>query len=203
LSFAEDGRVYRPELEALVHDAGGGRVEVRASGVGLWRGAPARGVVVQPGTSIGELEVLGVLHRLVAPRGARGMVVELPAGERRARVPVAWGEPLMVLDPEAAGVALADEAGAATQSSEGALVFRSPSSGRFYARPSPGAPLFVQAGDEVAEGQTVCVLEVMKTFNRVQYGGAGLPARARVTRVVPANEDDLAAGDVILELEVP
>jgi acetyl-CoA carboxylase biotin carboxyl carrier protein len=47
----------------------------------------------------------------------------------------------------------------------------------------------------------VALLEVMKTFNRVQYGGSGLPERARVLRVVPSDGDDLAAGDAILELE--
>jgi hypothetical protein len=35
----------------------------------------------------------------------------------------------------------------------------------------------------------------------VQYGGEGLPPRARVRAIVPADESDLAPGDVILELE--
>ncbi len=47
----------------------------------------------------------------------------------------------------------------------------------------------------------MALLEVMKTFNRVQYGGPGLPARARVVRVVPDNESDVDGGDILLELE--
>ena len=81
------------------------------------------------------------------------------------------------------------------------LALRAPSSGRFYARPSPGEPAFVKPGDVVSAGQTVALLEVMKTFNRIAYGGGGLPDRARVTRVVPADESDVLENDVLLELE--
>jgi hypothetical protein len=43
----------------------------------------------------------------------------------------------------------------------------------------------------------------MKTFNRVVYGGDEMPPVARVAAIAPADGDDLAAGDVILELERP
>ena len=77
------------------------------------------------------------------------------------------------------------------------LVFRAPMSGRFYSRPAPDKPAFVKPGDRVRVGTTVCLLEVMKTFNRVKY--AGEPAK--VARVVPADGDDVEAGDPLLELE--
>lgn len=195
------GRIHEPRLVAVAHTVEGGRIEVRAPAVGYWRGAPAKGTVLSPGTDLGELEILGVCHRLVAPPDARGMIVEVVAGPRRARVPVGWGETLCVLDPHAAGAAMEETAETESAAASGALVFRSPSSGRFYGRPSPGEPPFVAAGDEIAAGQTVALLEVMKTFNRVQYGGAGLPERARVVRVVPEDESDLSSGDPILELE--
>jgi hypothetical protein len=41
----------------------------------------------------------------------------------------------------------------------------------------------------------------MKTFNRIHYGGDGLPASARVTRIVAADQSDLDTGDVVLDLE--
>jgi acetyl-CoA carboxylase biotin carboxyl carrier protein len=74
-------------------------------------------------------------------------------------------------------------------------------SGRYYARPSPDKPMFVQPGSEVGPGQTVALLEVMKTFNRLTYGGAGLPERARVKALLVRDEDDVDAGTPILELE--
>jgi acetyl-CoA carboxylase biotin carboxyl carrier protein len=80
------------------------------------------------------------------------------------------------------------------------LVFRAPTSGRFYGRAAPDKPPFVSAGEELAPGATICLLEVMKTFHRVTYGGAGLPERARVERVLVADGDDVSAGDPLLAL---
>jgi acetyl-CoA carboxylase biotin carboxyl carrier protein len=108
---------------------------------------------------------------------------------------------MLRLDPEAAGVGTALSGGEDLGLSAGALAFKAPSSGRFYARPSPDKPPFVTEGAVIEQGHTVAILEVMKTFNRIAYGGAGLPERAKVVRVVPADGDDLGRGDVILELE--
>jgi acetyl-CoA carboxylase biotin carboxyl carrier protein len=183
-----------PELAALWIDG-----ELRAPAVGLWRGAPAEGEIVSPGESLGQLEVLGVLHRLVAPAGARGVVVGSPSGV--ARVAVGYGDVLVRLDPLSAAAARAEQTDSAQETDAGGLALRAPTSGRFYCRPGPGKDAFVEAGDEVSTGTTVCLLEVMKTFNRVVYGGDGLPERARVIAVVPEDESDLDAGDIILQLE--
>ena len=48
-----------------------------------------------------------------------------------------------------------------------------PMLGTFYAAPEPGAPAFVQAGQQVAAGTVVCVLEAMKLFNEVEAGIKG------------------------------
>jgi acetyl-CoA carboxylase biotin carboxyl carrier protein len=170
--------------------------ELRSPGVGYWRGAPAAGTEIAGGDAIGELEVLGVRHRLVAPPEARGVVAE--GGPAEARVAVGYGERLLTLD-QASPTQPSARRGDGPR--EGALVLRSPTSGRFYRRPGPGKPPFVEVGDEIAAGHTVCLLEVMKTFHRVGYGGEGFPQRARVTAVVPEDECDLDAGDVILQLE--
>jgi len=85
--------------------------------------------------------------------------------------------------------------------SPGAIAVRAPSSGRFWARAAPDKPAFVAVGDTVTTGQTLCLLEVMKTFHRVTYAGDGLPARARVLAIRATDGDDLAADDVLVELE--
>lgn len=199
MAEAVDGRIFAPELTALARRRGD-HIDVASPVVGLWRRAPEVGTVVIPGGRIGEIEVLGVVHLVRAPADVRGRVVEL-CGERRGRRPVGYGEPLFVLDPRALGEIGAVDAAAAEETADGALLFRSPSSGRYYGRPAPEKPPFVEAGAEVAAGQTICLLEIMKTFNRVVYEGDGLPPRARVVRIVPADEEDLGAGDPILELE--
>jgi acetyl-CoA carboxylase biotin carboxyl carrier protein len=191
-----DGRSHRHELVALLGDD----LTVRSPAVGLWRGGPSPGRVVRPGDEIGELEILGVLHRLVAPAHAVGAVVD-DGRPRRAPIAVDHGAVLFRVDPAAVAGTLAAAETAQDAATTGALLFRAPLSGRFYARPGPDQPPFVHAGDEIAEGQTVGLLEVMKTFNRLTYGGEGLPVRARVKAVLPDNEADLDQGDAILELE--
>lgn len=202
----QSGRVYEPELMALAKQSGE-RITLCAPAVGLWRGMPPVGALVEAGHSLGELEILGFLHHVRVPAGVRGVVVEVHGqdGRAAARRPLGHGDTMVVLAPPAHGVMAADagmpakeQAGAA--SAAGTLVFRAPTSGRYYGKAGPGKPPFVKVGDEIAVGATVCLLEVMKTFNRVTYGGAGLPERARVAAIVPRDEDDLAAGDVILEL---
>jgi acetyl-CoA carboxylase biotin carboxyl carrier protein len=187
-------------LTATVVRREDGRLALVSPAVGLWREAPENGSLVYSGARLGRLEVLGELSVIVAPEGAHGLVVEQGADASLARRPVGYGDTLLVLDPEvAAGVSAVEEQAHAHE--EGALAFRAPSSGRFYASPAPGKPPFVSAGDVIETGHTVAILEVMKTFNRIQYGGNAMPERARVVRVVPADGDDLASGDPILELE--
>lgn len=195
-----DGRLFTPELTARL-EREGSELVLLAPTVGLWCDAPVAGSVVTPGAPIGELEILGVRHRLRAPDDAAGVVLER-SGPRLARRPVAYGEALLRLDPEAGPVSAGGPGSAdLTQADASGIVFRSPLSGRYYARPAPDQAAFVSVGDVVETGQTVALLEVMKTFNRVTYGGEGLPARARVLAVGPSDEDDVDEGDVLLRVE--
>jgi len=72
----------------------------------------------------------------------------------------------------------------------------SPMVGTFYRAPSPGAPAFVEVGDPVAAGQTLCILEAMKLMNEI---------KAEVEGVVRAIHVDDAApvefGQLLFELE--
>jgi len=54
-----------------------------------------------------------------------------------------------------------------TAAEKGELI-TSPMVGTFYAAPSPDSPPFVQAGDTVRKGQTLCILEAMKIMNEVE-----------------------------------
>ncbi len=50
---------------------------------------------------------------------------------------------------------------------------RSPIVGTFYRAPSPTSPNFVEVGDHVAKGQTLCIVEAMKVMNEIEaeFGG--------------------------------
>lgn len=192
----KSGRALEPQLLAKI-ERDGSLVHLRCPTVGHWREAPDEGSLIRPGSTLGFIATLGVLHRVVAPPGAIGIVT---AREGNAPGYVAYGDVLLTLDLE---VATGSVAAAAVESEvdAGGLAFRSPLSGRFYLRPAPDQPPFVSPGDVVKVGQTVALLEVMKTFNRLTYGGDGMPETAKVVAVVPENESDLARGDVILRLE--
>lgn len=47
-------------------------------------------------------------------------------------------------------------------------IVRSPLVGTFYRTPSPGASFFVEVGDNVKKGQTLCIIEAMKLMNEVE-----------------------------------
>ncbi len=61
----------------------------------------------------------------------------------------------------------------------------SPMVGIVYLSPEPGAPPFVQIGQDVQAGQTVVLIEAMKTFNQVKAPKAGVVRRILVTPGAP------------------
>jgi acetyl-CoA carboxylase biotin carboxyl carrier protein len=205
------GWTHAPEADALavlVQPATGPLIELRAPMPGLFAPSVAPGDLVTAGATIGDLVVLGRATGLLAPRATggtavAGIAVRTSGTGVRA---VAYGDFLVALDPalRLGGDATlpSDDAPTATSDVAG-LVFRAPTSGRFYGRSAPDKPAFVEPGAQLTAGATICLLEVMKTFHRVTYGGPGLPDTARVTRVLVADGADVNAGDPLLALESP
>ena len=180
--------------------------QVRSPRVGWFRPALAAGAWLAPGMLLGTLETLGTTMAVLAPPLSHG-VVRSVAGNRHARFAVGYQDALFTVDVNA-GAAAADSqraaAGAALAvagaSDADGLVFRAPTSGRFYLRAAPGKPAFIAVGDVISTGTAICLLEVMKTFHRVAYGGEGLPARAVVVAITAVEEADINAGDVLVRL---
>lgn len=69
--------------------------------------------------------------------------------------------------------------------------------GTFYRRPAPDQPLFKAEGDTAAVGETVGLIEVMKTFTAVTFEEPG-----RVVRFLVNDEDAVMAGEPLYELDV-
>jgi acetyl-CoA carboxylase biotin carboxyl carrier protein len=63
---------------------------------------------------------------------------------------------------------------AAAAAPAGTIEIKSQIMGMFYAQPEPGSPPFVSIGAEVKEDTTVCLIEVMKTFNAMTAGVKGV-----------------------------
>ena len=50
----------------------------------------------------------------------------------------------------------------------GTIKILSPLVGTFYIRPKPGSPPFINEGDNIEVGQTLCIVEAMKIFNEIE-----------------------------------
>ncbi len=72
----------------------------------------------------------------------------------------------------------------------------SPVPGTFYTQAAPGEPLFKQPGDAVAQGDTIGLIEVMKTFIEVKAENAGTFNGYKVENGAAIN-----AGEPLAELE--
>ena len=68
--------------------------------------------------------------------------------------------------------------------------------GVFYRAPAPGAEAFVNVGDRVVEGQTVCILEAMKLMNEITTDHAGV-----ITRIIPENGELVSLGEEMFWIE--
>jgi oxaloacetate decarboxylase (Na+ extruding) subunit alpha len=79
---------------------------------------------------------------------------------------------------------------------DGLVRVESPMVGTYYSSPQPGAPTFVEEGDPVAPGQTLCILEAMKLMNEVKA-----EIEAVVRRIHVANAEPVEYGQLLFELE--
>lgn len=62
---------------------------------------------------------------------------------------------------------------------------KSPMVGMFYRSPNPEAPSYVQDGDAVTEGQTLCIIEAMKIMNEIESDVKGRVVRILVENATP------------------
>ena len=129
------------------------------------------------------LNETGLTEIEIAEKDSRIRVV------RAAAVPVVAAAPVAPPAVAAPAVSVPDEA-----SHPGAVV--SPMVGVAYLAPEPGAPPFVTVGQSVAAGQTLLLIEAMKTFNQIRAPKAGT-----VARVLVANSTPVEYGEVLLILE--
>lgn len=124
-----------------------------------------------------DLRKLKKLIDLVQESGIAEL--EITEGEEKVRItrttaaPVATVAPLQAATaPVSAPSATAPAAEAEPAVPEGHIL-KSPMVGTFYRAPSPGAKAFVEVGDSVNEGDTLCIIEAMKLLNEIEADKAG------------------------------
>ncbi len=80
--------------------------------------------------------------------------------------------------------------------SNNAGAVKSPMVGVVYLSSEPSAPNYVKVGDTVAEGDTVCLIEAMKTFNPVKAHTSG-----KVAKILVASGDPVEYGEPLIVIE--
>jgi len=96
----------------------------------------------------------------------------------------------------AAPSAVAVPAAPAAEVEDDGFGVTAPMVGTFYASPSPGSPAFVQVGDRVNEGDTLCILEAMKMMNQIDADVAGTIKSIRVQ-----NGDPVEYGQILFVID--
>ncbi len=110
----------------------------------------------------------------------RGLLTSLPAA---APAPVAAAAAAQAAAAPAAPVAEGTE-------------ITSPMVGTFYRKPAPDAPLFVDVGTTVSEGQTLCIIEAMKVMNEIKAEKSGT-----ICAVVAEDGNPVQFGDVLFRIK--
>jgi acetyl-CoA carboxylase biotin carboxyl carrier protein len=116
-------------------------------------------------SGIAELEITEGEEKVkIVKGGAATLVASAPLVAPAAAAPIA-ARP--VAAPAAAAPAAEPAAG-----QEGHVV-KAPMVGTFYRSPSPDAKPFVEAGQAVKEGDTICIIEAMKLMNEIEADASG------------------------------
>ena len=131
-----------------------------------------------------DLRKLKTLIDLVSESGISEL--EVNEGEDRVRIvnagspapagQVVYTNPAPVQAMQAAPAASAPAPAAAVEApaAETGFVAKSPMVGTFYRAPNPESPNFVNIGDTVKVGQTLCIIEAMKLLNEIESEHAGV-----------------------------
>ena len=89
--------------------------------------------------------------------------------------------------PVSAPAATSDTSASADESKY--ITIKSPMIGTFYRKPSPDKDVFINVGDSVTEGKTVCVIEAMKLFNQIESEVSGKIVKILVDDASPVEYD--------------
>ena len=126
-----------------------------------------------------DLRKLKKLIDLVEESGIAEL--EITEGEEKVRITRSGSAPAQaVVTPVAVPAATVAPAAASANGEPAAPaepeghVLKSPMVGTFYRAPTPGAKTFVEVGQTVNEGDTVCIIEAMKLLNEIEADRSGV-----------------------------
>jgi acetyl-CoA carboxylase biotin carboxyl carrier protein len=135
--------------------------------------------------------------------------IEIKEGEESVRIsrmptgqimPQYYSAPPMATAPAAiaaaAPAAVAEVPSGHVRRKEDPNIVPAPMVGTFYAASSPTSKPFVAVGDDVKEGQVLCIIEAMKMMNQIECDRSG-----RVTAIMAKNGDPVEFGQPLFVIE--
>ena len=130
--------------------------------------------------------------------------LEITEAEGKVRIVKGGGAVMQAYTPAPQAAPMAPvqpvpEAPAATIAAPPAVaehVVKSPMVGTFYLSASPGAKPFVELGDSIKAGETICIIEAMKILNEIEADKSGT-----VSRILCDNGQAVEYGQPLFEIE--
>lgn len=149
-----------------------------------------------------DLRKLKKLIDLVQDSGIAEL--EVTEGEEKVRITRVTNSPAVNYAPQvmhaapapAAASAAPAEAAAPVSNASNPNAVKSPMVGTFYRSPSPGAKAFVEVGQSVKVGDTLCIIEAMKLLNEIEADRAGV-----VKAVLVENGQPVEYGEPLFIIE--
>ena len=126
-------------------------------------------------SNVTELEITEAEGKVRIVKGPTGSVA--PVLTQQVMVPASApmvSAPAAPTASQIADAAAVTAAAAAAEEAAAGHTVKSPMVGTFYRSSSPGAAPFVQVGDTVKEGDTLCIIEAMKILNEIESDKAGV-----------------------------
>lgn len=162
--------------------------------------APAKAKAVQEP----ELDLIASLAEILNSTGLTEIELDRKGIKLRvaktvtAVATVAAPQPAPAVHVHAAPAAAASEAPAAAKAATGDHpgTVKSPMVGTVYLAPSPGANNFIEIGSAVKEGQTLLIIEAMKTMNQIHAPRAG-----KITHIFVENGRPVEYGEPLVAIE--
>lgn len=142
-------------------------------------------------TDITEFSVENEQERILIKRGPDKEIVQVaaaaPVAAAPAAAPVAAAPAAPAADAAPAAAAPADDK---------YEPIPSPIVGTFYRKPSPDAEFFVEVGDVVEPGQTLCLVEAMKLFNEIEA-----EFKCKIIEIVKDDASPVEYGETLFRVE--
>ena len=127
---------------------------------------------------------------------AEGKVRIVKSAPTSAAAPVTYSMAPAPVAPAVVPVAEAAPAVAAAPAEPVGHTVKSPMVGTFYRASSPGAKPFVEIGDTIKEGETICIVEAMKILNEIEADKSGT-----VTKILVDNGQAVEYGQPLYVIE--